>query len=214
MRIGAKMKKLLLLCLLGCSISAHAQLADKEFNIYGRYSFGSYDTTSYNNFGLTGEWLVHRKVGLLYNFDLTYRSDNYRHLHAPMGLIGGPILFVAGLTNLFDGDTTSTAGLSLVGIVMLILPDGVSYHQPIGYRWDVSPYANLVGLDFIKDQIYGNRWLKYACSFGVRGTYVLKDQFTFSPYIETRKTASVPWGFGAGIGVGILFGERETKIEE
>jgi hypothetical protein len=214
LRIGAKMKKLLLLCLLGCSISAHAQLADKEFNIYGRYSFGSYDTTSYNNFGLTGEWLVHRKVGLLYNFDLTYRSDNYRHLHAPMGLIGGPILFVAGLTNLFDGDTTSTAGLSLVGIVMLILPDGVSYHQPIGYRWDVSPYANLVGLDFIKDQIYGNRWLKYACSFGVRGTYVLKDQFTFSPYIETRKTASVPWGFGAGIGVGILFGERETKIEE
>jgi opacity protein-like surface antigen len=208
------MKKLLLLCILAHAISAHAQLADKEFNVYGRYSFGSYDTTSYNNFGLTGEWLVHRKVGLLYNFDLTYRSDNYRHLHAPMGLIGGPILFVAGLANLVDGDTTSTAGLSLVGIVMLVLPDGVSYHQPIGYRWDVSPYANLLGIDFIKDQTYGNRLLKYACSFGVRGTYVLKDQFTFSPYIETRKTASVPWGFGAGIGVGILFGERETKIEE
>jgi hypothetical protein len=201
------MKKLLLLCLLGFTLSSHAQLADKKFNIYGRYSFGAYDTTSYNNFGLTGEWLVHRKVGLLYNFDLTYRSDKYRHLHVPMGLIGGPILFVAGLANIFDGDTTSSGA-------MLVLPDGVSFHQPIGYRWDVSPYANVLGLDFIKDQLYGYRWLKYSCSFGVRGTYVLNDQITFSPYVETRKTAGVPLGFGAGIGVGILFGERETKMEE
>ena len=110
------MKKLLLLLLLGISLSTQAQLADKLFNIYGRYSFGAYDATSYNNFGLTGEWLVHRKVGLLYNFDLTYRSDNYRHTHVPMGLIGGPILFVAGLANIFDGDSTSSGVLSLVGI--------------------------------------------------------------------------------------------------
>jgi hypothetical protein len=208
------MKKLLLLFALGISLSSQAQLADKKFNVFGRASFGTYDTSSYTNFGLTAEWLVHRKVGLLYNFDLTYRSDNYRHVHAPMGLVGGPILFVAGLANLFDGDTTSTAGLSLVGIVMLAMPDGVSFHQAIGYRWDISPYANLLGLDFIKDRTYGYRSLKYACSFGIRGTYVLKDQFTFSPYIETRKTASVPLGFGAGIGVGIVFGERKTSPEE
>lgn len=208
------MKKSLLLFLLGISLFSQAQYSNRTFNLYGRSSFGAFDTSSYNNFGLTGEWMVHRNVGLLYNFDLTYRSDNYRHIHAPMGIVGGPILIVAGLANLFDGDTTSTAGLSLVGIVMLALPDGVSFHHDIGYRWDISPYANLLGLDFIKDRTYGNTWLKYACSFGVRGTYVLNDQFTFSPYIETRKTASVPWGFGAGIGVGILFGERETKSEE
>jgi len=208
------MKTLLLILTIILSFKSNGQLTNQLFNVYGKYSYGFNSSTTYNNFGLTGELIVHNNIGVNYNFDLIQRSDNFRQIHTPMGIVGGPLLIAAGLANVFDGDSTSRGGLALVGIVMFLLPDGVSFHQNIGYRWDISPYANVLGIDFIKDRTTGDSWIKYACSFGVRGTYVLKDRITFSPFIETRKTASIPWGFGAGFGVGILFGERDSYEEE
>lgn len=208
------MKNLLVLLVLVLSFNGNSQLSQSKFNLYGKYSVGYLGTASYQDIGLTGEWLVHEKVGILYNFDLTYRSDNFRQIHAPMGLVGGPLVMGIGLGKAWDGDSTTNGGLILVGVLMLLVPEGVSYHQPLGYRWDISPYANLLGLDFIKNRTNGEKFIKYSCSFGVRGTYVWREKFTLSPFIETRKAASVPWGIGGGLGIGVLFGKRDAVVEE
>jgi hypothetical protein len=208
------MKHTLLFLTFALALGANGQLTNRQFNLYGKYSYGFNSATTYNNYGLTGELIVHRHFGLNYNFDFVDRSDDYRQIHTPMGIVGGPLIIAAGLANLFDGDSTSSGGLALVGIVLFFLPEGVSFHQNIGYRWDISPYANILGIDFIKNRATDESWIKYACSFGIRGTYVLKNRITFSPFVETRKTAGVPWGFGAGFGIGVLFGERDEFTEE
>ena len=93
------------------------------------------------------------------------------------------------------------------------MPDGFSYHLPIGYKWDVSPYANLLGFDWISNRKIGYSEFKYACSIGVRGTYVIKDRFTANCFVESRKCAPTGWGIGAGIGLGYLFKFRDNETD-
>jgi hypothetical protein len=92
----------------------------------------------------------------------------------------------------------------LAGILVFLLPDGVSYHFPIGYKGDVSPYANFLGFDWVRNKSIGYSEFKYACSFGVRGTYLLTDRLTAIGFVETRKCAPTGWGIGGGVGLGYL----------
>jgi hypothetical protein len=204
------MKKKLLLIFIVFSVYSNAQLTQHQFHFSTKYSSGSIDSALYNNFSLNFEVIVHNNIGLNYNFDLLFRNDNVHQIHAPMGLIGGPLLMLAGLASGSDS-TSSGGGLVLLGVLLLVLPDGVSFHIPAGYQWDISPYANLLGIDFIKNRTSNENWIKYACSFGARVNYVLKDKYTFSGFLETRKTAGIPLGIGGGFGIGIAFGERNKE---
>jgi hypothetical protein len=196
------------------SFSFHAQLTEHKLHLQTKYSHGILDTAQFNNYSLTAEFIIHNHFGLNYNFDWMYRSDNIRQVHTPMGLIGGPFLIVKSLANSIGDSTGSAKGAGIIlGILILILPDGLSYHIPIAYNWDLSPYANLLGLDFIKNKNTNDNFLKYACSFGVKSTYCLSDRITLSGFLETRQAARFGWGFAGGIGVGFVFGKREIKTE-
>ncbi|MEY3237359.1 MAG: hypothetical protein RI883_1460 [Bacteroidota bacterium] len=199
------MKKFLVLFFFLSAIQCFGQLNEKFINLTAKYSVGKIDTVIYNNFSFTGEIILHKYVGVNYNFDYLLRNDNVRHIHSSMGLIGGPILIGAGFSNLFDGDSTSKGTMILVGIAILALPDGVSFHIPASYKIDVSPYANVLGLDFIKNRTTNQSYLKYAASFGVKTTYLFNEKFTLAGFVETRKTAGMLWGIGGGIGVGMAF---------
>lgn len=198
-----------------------AQLMDHKFHLYGYYGLGSVQGTAYTNDqsssysigGVRGEILLKKHVGLNYNFDYQMRKDSIRQFHSTMGIVGAPILFGIGLMKSIDGDTTTTgAGGILGGLLLLVLPDGISYHLSPTYGWDVSPYANILGLDFIKDRKNDERFFKYACSFGVKGTYIIKDLLTVTAYTETRQAAKFGWGFGGGIGIGVLLGKKEVAL--
>lgn len=197
---------LFLFCLL--ATPAQAQLTSHDANLSLKYSLGKVDSAQYNNFGFQAEFFVNKYIGLNYNFDFIYRNDNFRQHHTPLGLIGGPILIGLGVTKMIDGDSTTRGGMAIVGLLVLVVPDGVSFHIPVNPSWDISPYANLVGIDFIKNRETNEKSIKYAMSFGSKFTYTANNFITFSAFAETRKTASVPWALGAGVGVGILLGER------
>lgn len=199
------MKKVVFFLLFMTSFQSVGQLNEKFINLTAKYSAGKIDTAIYNNFSFTGEIILHKYVGVNYNFDYLLRNDNVRHIHSSMGLLGGPILIGAGFSNLFDGDSTTRGTMILVGIVILALPDGVSFHIPAGYKVDVSPYANVLGLDFVKNRATNQTYLKYAASFGVKTTYLFNEKFTLAGFVETRKTAGMLWGIGGGIGIGIAF---------
>lgn len=207
------MKKLLLLFTLFTlfSTASHSQLMDHKFHLYGRYSVGSVQSVMYSNYSLDGEFLFKNNFGINYNFDYLVRQDNIRHFHSTMGIIGAPVLFGIGLGNAFDGDTTSSGAFGVIGgLILLALPDGVSYHISPQYGWDISPYANVLGLDFIKNRTTGEDYLKYACSFGVKSTYLLRDRLTLTGFVETRQAAGFGWSIGGGIGIGCVFGKREN----
>lgn len=187
-----------------------AQLMDHKFHLYGRYGMGAVQNTSYTIGSLNGEILL-KKIGLNYNFDYQMRKDSINQFHTSMGILGAPVLFGIGLRNVADNDTTSSGAFGILGgLLLLVLPDGISYHFSPAYKWDISPYANILGLDFIKDKKTDKFFLKYACSFGVKSAYIINDLLTFTAYFETRQAARFGWGVGGGLGVGVLLGKKQV----
>lgn len=194
--------------------SALGQLTDRSLHLYGRYSAGNVQSTFYSAYSFNAEFFVHRNIGLNYNFDWLERKDDLRQIHASMGILGGPILLASGFSNVFDGDSTSSGVFGILGgLVLLALPDGVSFHYSPSYNWDISPYANVLGLDFIKNRNSGETFIKYACSFGLKSTYLLAERFTITAFFETRQAAKFGWGYGGGLGLGIVLGDREGATE-
>ena len=204
------MKKFALLTFCFIQLIGFSQLTSNRFNVNTKCSVGKIGSTFYINPALSAEIIIHDRFGLNYNLDLLRRNDLVNQTRVPMGLIGGPIVMAGGFVNLADGDTTNGNGFGiLLGILMLALPDGLSFHQPLGYRGDLSPYVNALGIDFIRNKNTDDRSIKYACSFGLKGSFLVKDHFVLSAFLEGRKTAGIPLGFGGGIGLGYAFKNRD-----
>jgi hypothetical protein len=191
-----------------CSVLSTAQLMDHKFHLYGRCAIGGVQNTSYYLGSLNAE-ILFKKFGLNYNFDYQMRKDAINQFHTSMGILGAPTLLRIGISNVADDDTTNSGAFGILGgLLLFALPDGMSYHFSPTYKWDISPYINILGLDFIKDKERNESLLKYACSFGVKSTYVMNELLTFTVYTETRHAARYGWGFGGGMGVGVLLGKK------
>jgi hypothetical protein len=196
-----------------------SQVTNYRWHTYAKISGGAIDSSGYINGGLTAEYMLFKRVSLNYNLEYQRRTDKYSHLHGSIGSVGGPVIFglglAAGLANTADEDSTNNNGIGvkgmLLGLLVMLLPDGFSYHIPLGYKWDISPYANILGFDWIRNKEIGYSEFKYSCSFGVRGTYLINDRLTANCFLETRKAAPTGWGIGAGIGIGYLFKMRENQ---
>ncbi|MFM7683353.1 MAG: hypothetical protein ACKO7P_11505 [Bacteroidota bacterium] len=219
------MKKIVLIgMLLFLMIEAKSQVINYRWHTYAKMSGGLIDSSGYINGGLSAEYMVFKRFGLNYNLEFQHRTDKYNHVHASVGSLAGPPLIVIGLiSGLANSENNSSNSESVfglgylgtfIGLLITVLPDGVSYHFPIGYKWDVAPYANVLGFDWIRNREKGYSEFKYSCSFGVRGTYLIKDRMTAIGFIETRKVASTGWGIGAGIGLGYLFKLRENDKQD
>lgn len=202
------------------ALGASAQLTENRAHVWLRYGYGAVDNARYNHFGLSGEFILNRYVGLNYNFDLVYRTDSIRNFHTSVGALAGPPLILIGLLSTVDDDNVDNSDFNLgplgalLGLVILAAPDGVSFHIPASYRWDISPYANVLGLDFVKNRSTGEHWLKYAMSFGVRSTFLTAGNVTLNGFVETRKVAGQGWSIGGGAGVGYAFGKKKDAGTE
>lgn len=204
-------KSILLIVFAALSFGSFAQLTNYKFHLSGRAGIGTVQSVMYNSYSLNAEFMFKNKLGINYNFDYVTRQDDLRNIHLTMGMLGAPVLFGVGLGKSLDGDTTSSGAFGIIGgLVLLALPDGVSYHISPKYGWDIAPYANILGLDFIKNRETGDEYLKYACSFGVKSSYLIMDRFTVSGFAETRQAAGFGWSIGGGVGIGAVFGKRET----
>jgi len=199
---------------------ATAQFNQYRFHVYGKASAGMIDKNNYFNIGGSMEWMVKPKIGLNYNLEYQYRSNGYSHIHASIGSLAGPPLFIIGLisgiSDNSDWDNNDNNPFNfgylgaIAGLLLTICPDGVSYHFPIGYHWDVAPYANVLGIDWVFNRKENYSQLKYALSFGTKVSYSFSNNMTANLFIETRKIASTGFGIGGGFGIGYLLKKRET----
>jgi hypothetical protein len=191
-----------------------AQYTEQSFHLSARFSAGKVDTAFYQNYSIAGEIILENRLGLNYSFDFVHRNDNINQFHAPAGLLGGPLLMGLGIASWLaagddDGDGEKDAnfgGLGILGgLLVLALPDGVSYHFPIKYNWDIAPYANVLGIDRVWNNNTGNKYWRYAASFGTKVTYWQPSNLTFNGFFETRKVAGMGWSIGGGVGIGYTF---------
>jgi len=211
------MKPVLLLLLFALPFSAESQLTSNKAHVFVKYGYGQVDTSTFHIYSLSGEYLVNRYIGLNYNFDLLFRRDQLRQFHSSIGALAGPPLIAIGvfsaIANTASSNSTFDLGIlgGLLGLAILIAPDGVSFHIPVSYRWDISPYANVLGVDFIRDKNTNDTYFKYAMSFGAKTTYLQHDHFTLNAFAETRKVAGMGWSLGAGFGLGWTFLPRDNS---
>lgn len=207
-------KKIVLFFVLLVVGRAHAQLTDYKHHFQTKYSYGATNGTNYHALSFNLEWHSKRRIGLLYNLDFIARPDNIKQVHAGVGnLLGPPILGIGILTaftkdTVRDSDLDYGAGGILLGILMILLPDGVSYHIPTSFRTDITPYVNFLGVDYIRDRNVHANYFKYGVSIGTKLNYWSKSNFTFSLFAEARGVASYGWSIGAGFGLGYAFNKR------
>lgn len=207
------MKKLLLITLF-LPLFTTAQYTEQSFHLWGNYSMGKVDTAIYSNYSVGGEFIFENRLGLNYNLTFIHRNDNINQFHAPAGILGGPILIGLGIVSWAaagdsDGDgqkDSNLGGLGIIGgLLVLLCPEGVSYHIPLKYNWDIAPYANVLGIDRVWNRNNGNKYWRYAASFGTKFTYWNTNNVTFNGFVETRKVAGMGWSIGGGLGIGYTF---------
>jgi len=211
------MRPIILSLILLVSLESNAQLTHHfEGHIFAKYSYGIVDSANYHNYSVSGEYFVNPYIGLNYNFDLIFRNDGIRQFHTSMGALAGPPIILFGIFSASKNNNNDsqfnlgTLGIAL-GILLLAAPDGVSFHIPLSYRWDISPYANVLGLDYRWSKLTNNHAFKYAMSYGVKATYIARDRFTLNTFVETRKVAGMGWSFGGGFGLGIALGDTNEE---
>ncbi len=213
------MRTLILILFLNFSNSIFAQLSEHKGYFGLKSSYGLVDRTNFYAIGISGEYLFKSRIGLVYNLDFIKRQDGIWNLHSSVGSIAGPIVFAAGAvagSQLsfwgFNNSGLGKAGL-IAGIAIFLLPDGVTYHFPIQYNWDIAPYANVLGLDLVRNPILDTRKLKWSTSFGIKTTYWTLSNFSLNCFVETRKVASYGWSIGGGLGIGYSFKRFEDNFE-
>lgn len=185
-----------------CLNPAHAQMDASKWQFYAKYSRGL--TTAqipYSYGGMAIEYQFRPRWTLNWNLDMQTRKDNVYQLHGPMGLIGGPAFTVWAINRSwgFEGVGSSI----LFGLLIMTAPEGISYHIPVGYRWDLSPYVNVLGFDWVQtNQNDGFQSLLYSASAGMRCSYWFADRFFVKGFLETRKAGYLDLSIGGGVALG------------
>ena len=190
-----------LLFTLGFSFAGNGQMDASKWQHYPKYSMGFAGKTFYANYGWTSEYQFQPKWTLNWNFEVQSRMDSILQLHGSMGLIGGPAFMGWAINKSW---TPKGIGTSIVlGLMIMAIPDGISYHIPISYRWDISPYVNVLGFDFVPAiSDAGKNYLLYSASAGVRCSYWFADRFFAKAFIETRKAGFLEFNYGLGVALG------------
>lgn len=185
-----------------------AQFRSDDTQFSAKYSYGTVGPARYSSYSLCAELFLGDHFSANYNFDLSYSTDGIRNLHTPLGLIAGPPLIALGMITSRNETENSPFYLGkggiLLGFILLVAPDGFGIHIPIRNHVDISPYANVLGLDFIRDRNNGDHWIKYSCSFGGKISFLYKG-FSAFVFAEARKPARFEWMKGIGFGVGYYF---------
>lgn len=199
-----KHSRILLVIILftGLFSQLNAQMESSKWQFYGKYSRGlTLNKTPYSYTGMGMEYQFKPRWTLNWNLEMLARKDTIFQLHGPMGLIGGPAFTVWAINNSwgFKGVGSSI----LLGLIIMATPEGISYHIPVGYRWDLSPYVNVLGFDWVQtDENIGFQSVLYSVSAGVRCSYWFTDRFFVKGFLESRKAGYLDLNVGGGIALG------------
>lgn len=165
--------------------------ATDRISVYTTYqhagNFGSYTLLGNLSLNVKPWFSLHYNLG----FGMTERHRIYVHSPATTGL--GMILFLSSL----DGDS---GWLSILGILLMIAPEGISFHIKPNNNYILSPYINVNSLDFFHSNQEFNPHL--SLESGLRLDRNLGQNMVLSSFLGAKMIESKGLGFHIGIGLG------------
>jgi hypothetical protein len=201
------MKQLLLSLLFLFIGQVNAQSDYSKFDLNLQLGTNLYQKKFGPEWNLQGELHLNAHWSLLYNYSLGSFTPYSGYAHAPMSLFAvGPVTrFLAQNSFTFS----DFFGALAVGALTALIPEGVAYHYPIAYRYDLSGFANPLGLAYIiSNNPNDDGSIKYDATAGVKLTYYASFGLHANVHVQTRYTAGFGFYPNAGFGLGYSFGHR------
>lgn len=201
------MKTLILGLALFFCLPLQAQSDYSKFDLNLQLSTNLYNKQFGPEWNLQGELHLNGHWSLLYNYSLGTFDTYNTYAHAPMSLFAvGPVTrFLAQNSFTFS----DFLGALAVGALTAFIPEGVAYHYPLAYRYDLSAYANPLGLAFVfvEDPTVDGS-VKYDATSGLKLTYYSPFGLHANVHAQARYTAGFGFYPNAGFGIGYTFGHR------
>lgn len=178
------------------SLSLCGQTSDKDatdrISVNSTYqhagNFGAYTLMGNLSLNVRPWFSLHYTLG----FGLTERHRIYVHSPATTGL--GMILLLASL----DGD--NSGWLSMLGILLMIAPEGISFHIKPNNQYILSPYLNVNSIEFFHSNSEFNPHL--SLESGLRVDRNIGKNMIISSFAGAKLIESKGLGFHFGIGLG------------
>lgn len=189
------MKRIFFLLLFtGLLLNAHAQDESRitlSANTIQDGNFHAYSINPSFELALNDHW------NLRYELGFGIRGNKKFYMHTPVTLPVGGILFVAGIE-------TGGNFLNTLGILIMIVPEGVSFDIPLSDSFELSPYIDLNSCEYY---LTPENKLKYRLSgdAGLAGRIHLGDRFCVSAYSSLTMLETHGLGFSGGVGLGYKF---------
>lgn len=196
------LKNILFCSLLATSVCGTAQVFKKgDFILGGHYQSQLMGKSPYfdNIYGITASYFVADRWALEYGISYvsTSRGVNYGKFY------GGSVLAYYGLS--LSSRNVQDNGYWTLALFSLLVPEGVSYHIALNPSVTLSPYLNVLTVDFSSD------YWRMSNTLGVRLNMLLENTFNIAPHAFTtvqyrgNSVGGSVGGFGIGVNAGWKF---------
>ncbi len=169
-------------------VSAIAELAAYE------------DNMNFIGYGFHMSFPVGEHLGLNYKFMLGNNSERSFFLHSNMGS------YVSVLLLTTSGNVNN---IGYLAVILLIVPEGVSFHIPITRNFRLTPFINPLGVDYWHDRYSSKDYTKGSFDIGIKPTFVMFDKVMVAPSLGYKLLYSKD--HEKGIELGISIGYRFKK---
>lgn len=169
-----------------------AQSQSAKFSINGNTilnpNFLSYSINPFYEVYLDKHWNIHYSLGL----GVCDNNKFYIHLSclAPLG-----ILFLSDLDD-------SSDFIQYLGIILVLLPEGVSYDIPLNKKWVIAPFININSAECFMSSLKGDFNYLLSADAGITIRYYFSDKFYGQIYSSAKIISSKSWGINSGLGFG------------
>lgn len=200
-----------LLLLLNCNAFGQSDYSklDVNFGLGNNLYQGQFQPV----WNLQAELHLNTHWSLLYNYNLGSLDSSNHYLHAPMSLFAvGPVTRFLTQNTFTIGDFF---GSLAVGMLTALIPEGLAYHYPLAYRYDLSAYANPLGLAYVfTDLFLLDKGVRYHTNIGCKLTYYSRVGLLANAYTQLNYMGSFGFYPSAGFGLGYAFGHRNLGSSE
>ncbi|MEN9699194.1 MAG: hypothetical protein RLZZ301_392 [Bacteroidota bacterium] len=208
------MRALLLFLLLGLSSLSFSQSDYSKFDANIQFGGMYRQKMLLPNWGFQGEYHLNSHWSLLFNYSIYLMDSTSGCIHIPMGMAVMPKVtgFLVSTSYTLGGVTSSI----LIGALVALIPEGIAYHYPLKYRWDLAAFANPFGISFYSASNSSEFQKLYDPSTGVKLTYYSRFGIHANVFAQTRFISQFGVYPDAGVGIGYSFGHRrlgEKSVE-
>lgn len=188
----------------------------KKLIVLSLFVFGAYMAQSQTTrFSLNGNSILNSRfsafsvnpsidIGVSEHFNIHYslgfgvRGNSKFYMHLPASAPLGMLAFIAGI-----GDYSNF--LSYLGIILIILPEGVSYDIPLNDNWELTPFININSAECFTSGVNNDFNYLLSADGGVAARYYFSDKFFGQVYSSAKIIESKAWGVSGGFGFGLAW---------